>query len=97
VSYWSEIGLSAAGTLHGAGGNLVIVRVRVDSRRLEDLLEALASADFPINPEIRHGYPETVVEFPAYENQIAEIRRLTETAGVQEADLDMANMMQAIA
>ena len=56
--------------LRGSGGELVLVSVLVDSRLLEDILDALASADFPINPEIRHGYPDTHVEFPAYENQV---------------------------
>jgi hypothetical protein len=75
---------------------LVFVRVKVESRLLEDLLEALARADFPINPEIRHGFPDTYVEFPAYDKQVDEIRSLIQAAGIQ-VGLDLANMLSAIA
>jgi len=83
--------------LRGLTGNLVLVRARVDSRLLEDLLETLADADFPINPQIRHGFPETTVEFPAYDNQIEEIRSLILHAGLRRVELQTANMLYAIA
>jgi hypothetical protein len=82
--------------LHGADGNLVCVRVRVEARLLEDLLEALANASFPINPEIRHGHSHASVEFPAYDRQIAEIRQLIYVSGIR-VELDLANMLTAIA
>ncbi len=87
---------SEPGVLHGAKGDLVFVRVKVESRLLEDLLEALARADFPINPEIRHGYPYTFVVFPAYDQQVGEIHSLIQSAGIQ-VGLDLANMLSAIA
>ena len=96
MSYWPE-GDRESAALRGTDGELVFVRVRVDSRLLEDLLEALAGADFPINPEIRHGYPDTTVEFPAYDTQIPEIRRLIHSAGLRQIDLEFANMLRAIA
>jgi hypothetical protein len=96
MNYWPATGDESV-ALHGKDGTLVFVRVRVDSRLLEDLLEALARADFPINPEIRHGYPSTDVEFPAYDGQIAEIRRLIQIAGIRDAELQLANAMSAIA
>jgi hypothetical protein len=40
---------------------MLAVSIRVDPRRLEALLEALALVPFPINPQIHHG-SETVVE-----------------------------------
>ena len=95
MSYLAGVGSESA-VLHGADGDLVFVRVKVESRLLEDLLEALAHADFPINPEIRHGYPHTFVEFPAYDKQVSEIRGLIQSAGIQ-AGLDLANMLSAIA
>ena len=90
-------GNSGAAALHGQEGDLIFVRVKVDPRLLEELLEALAGADFPINPEIRHAHQETTVEFPAYDTQIAEIQRLVQSAGIQEAGLEIANMLRAIA
>lgn len=96
MSYWPELGKEPA-VLRGSAGDLVFVKVRVDSRLLEDLLEALAGADFPVNPEIRHGYPDTTVEFPAYDTQISEIRKLIQTAGLKQTELEVSNMLQAIA
>ena len=96
MSYWPGTGEEPA-ALRGTDGKLVFVRVRVESRLLEDLLEALARAEFPINPEIRHGYPNTYVEFPAYDGQILEIRRLLQSAGIQDAEVELANALRAIA
>ena len=52
---------------------LVQVRVSTEPRCLEELLECLAGLSFPINPQIRHGVP-TIVEFPAYENNLHQVR-----------------------
>ena len=82
--------------LRGAEGELVSVRVKVDPRSLEDLLEALAGLDFPINPEIRHTHPSTVVEFPAYEKRLRAIERTIERSGLG-AEIELASMLQAIA
>jgi hypothetical protein len=71
------------------------VSVAVEPRELEDLLEALAALDFPINPEIYHDAvivyvkrdgeqrtePSTLVEFPAYAGRLAKIRAILESAG----------------
>jgi hypothetical protein len=96
MSYWPENG-NAPQALRGTEGELVFVRVRVEPRLLEDLLDAIAAADFPINPEIRHGHPFTTVEFPAYETHVDEIRRLIRDAGIWNAELQSAGMLQAIA
>ena len=68
-------------SLSGANGELLSVRIAVPWGQLEDLLEALAGAPFPINPEIRHGSPLTTVEFPAYSGQMEEIQRAVKRAG----------------
>jgi len=79
--------------LSGAEGALVSVSVSVEPPRLEELLDALAHLEFPINPQIYHDAaviyryaddheetePATLVEFPAYENRLPEIRRLLES------------------
>ncbi len=54
-------------------GELMMVRVRVDSRDLEELLETLAGLDFPLNPDLFPSDGETMVEFPAYGHQLEEI------------------------
>ncbi len=86
-----------AATLHGQEGELLSIRVRVHPRLLEDLLEALAGADFPINPEIRHGHPDTTVEFPAYETQLPEIRRLVTEAGAGAVEMEIPNVLRTTA
>lgn len=76
-------------TLHGRDGDLVFVSVRVNSRLLEELLDALACLDFPINPEIRHGHPHTLVEFPAYEGNIEAVQSVLRNAGLDGAKLEL--------
>ena len=42
--------------LHSASaGELLAAEIRISPRLLEDLLEVLASAPFPINPELEHA------------------------------------------
>lgn len=50
----------AYATLSSEEGALVSVAIRVEPRRLEALLEALAQVAFPINPQIYH---EAEIEF----------------------------------
>jgi hypothetical protein len=68
-------GFGVGSTLSSAAGELVSVRVTVQPRQLEKLLECLACVSFPVNPQIYHGVP-TTVEFPAYENALAEVRNM---------------------
>jgi len=76
-------------------GELLAVSITVDPRRLEALLEALALAQFPINPEIRHG-TQTVVEFPAYRDRIAEVEGILEASGFPPQSLHAARMIEEI-
>jgi hypothetical protein len=88
---------SARPVLRSPQGDLVFVRVHVDPRSLEDALEALCDLDFPINPEIRHGYPDTVIEFPAYDALIPEIEGLLRRSGIEGIDVEQAAIMRAMA
>jgi hypothetical protein len=65
---------SQSPALLGRDGELVAVRVSVEPRLLEDLLEALAALDFPVNPQLYHHTGLTTVEFPAYTAQLEKIR-----------------------
>lgn len=95
MSSWPEAP-SARPALHGALGELVFVRISVDWRSLEDLLEALAKAPFPVNPEIRHGNPSTVVEFPAYTAYLDDVRILLGQVGLEDCRMEIASMFSAI-
>lgn len=72
MSSWSQQPL--APPLFGSEGELVLLRINVEPRLLEDLLDALAHLDFPVNPELCHRSAQVVVEFPAYEGKIDEVR-----------------------
>ena len=68
-------------SLSGSEGELVSVRVSVDPRALEELLEALAGLSFPVNPQIQHGTPRTSVDFPAWHARLPEVREVLESRG----------------
>ncbi len=81
--------------LSGREGELLSVSVDVAARDLEDLLEALALLDFPVNPQIFHDAavvfvladgsrketPTTLVEFPAYRGSVKHIREVLTAYG----------------
>jgi hypothetical protein len=95
MSSWPDSS-SAQPALRGALGELVSVRISVEPRLLEDLLEVLARAAFPVNPEIRHGSPSTVVEFPAYSSDLEEVRKLLDDTGLDGCRMEIASMFSAI-
>ena len=82
--------------LHGPEGRLVFVRLRVVPRSLEEALEALAQASFPVNPEIRHGHPWSWVEFPAYDGNVKEIHSLLDRSGLQDVRVEVEGALEAI-
>ena len=82
-------------SLSGCEGELVSIRISVEPRSLEDLLESLAGVNFPINPQIYHGRP-TVVEFPAYELRLDELRLLLHQSGFDAAAVQISPMLDAI-
>jgi len=60
--------------LFGQEGELISLSIATDPKILEELLEALASLDFPVNPQLYHRPAEVLVEFPAYLNQVEHVR-----------------------
>jgi hypothetical protein len=96
--------------LHGSEGELVSVSVTVEPRDLEDLLEALATLDFSINPGIYHDAvvvstddggvertePATVVEFPAYAPDLPKIRAALEACSFNSDVISVSAMLDAI-
>jgi hypothetical protein len=78
--------------LLGSEGELISIRVSVEPKLLEDLLETLSSLDFPINPQLYHHTGLTTVEFPAYSAQLRKIREILgrhgfDTRGVTHAPI----------
>ena len=109
MSVWPKT-LPSAPSLSGSEGNLISVSINVEARFLESLLEALAQASFPINPQIYHDaamvyvYADdreeieatTLVEFPAYGGQLEEVRRALEMYGFDPASLQVTSMLDEI-
>ena len=95
MSVWPNASSPDSPALLGTEGELVSVSVAAEPRELEDLLEALAVLDFPINPDIYHDAvivyvkrdgeqrmePSTLVEFPAYADRMPKIRAVLESNG----------------
>jgi hypothetical protein len=100
MSVWSAV-VTAPLPLWGAEGALVSVSISVEPPRLEALLDALAHLDFPVNPQIYHdagpaAHPRAIVEFPAYEQRLPEIRGLLETCGFPAKSLTANAMLDSI-
>ena len=107
MSVWPP---SPAATLAGAGGALVSVSIDVEARDLESLLEALARVSFPVNPQIYHEaamilvYPDgsqetqpvTLVEFPAYSEQLPELREALSSFGFDPERAQITDMLSEI-
>ena len=110
MSVWSSVPQSHSPALHGSEGELVSVSVTVEPRDLEDLLEALAALDFPINPQIYHDAavvyvdrgggqreePATIVEFPAYAGGLPKIRAVLEASGFGSEAVSVSPMLDEI-
>jgi len=96
--------------LRGAEGELVLVNVIIEPRRLEALLEALGTLDFPVNPQIYHRasvayvYRDgsqrvelvTMVEFPAYSSRLGQVRAVVEALGLPAEALVHKPMLESI-
>jgi hypothetical protein len=110
MSVWSYAPATHSPALHGSEGELVSVSVTVEPRDLEDLLEALAALDFPINPQIYHDAavvyvdhgggrrvePATMVEFPAYAERLPRIRSVLEASGFGSQAISVSPMLDEI-
>ena len=109
MSVWPKP-FPAPAPLSGSEGELVSVSVSVNPRRLESLLEALASIHFPINPQIYHDAAEvkrfsdgresvedaTLVEFPAYDSRLEEVRRALAASGFDPGSVHVSGMLNEI-
>jgi hypothetical protein len=110
MSVWPDVPTTHSPALHGSEGELVSVSVTVESRDLEELLEALAVLDFPINPQIYHEAavvyvesdgrqrlePATIVEFPAYAGRLAKIRSVLAASGLSAGAISVGPMLDEI-
>jgi len=109
MSVWPET-LPDNPSLFTREGALISISICVDPRRLELLLDTLARLDFPVNPEIYHdaailyvyayGREEwdaaTLVDFPAYEARLSEVRRTLKDAGFDPSDVQVTDMLSGI-
>jgi len=96
MSVWS-VQVPPDGTLLSAEGVLVSVSISVAPSRLEALLDALAHLEFPVNPQLYHdACPDTLVEFPAYEARLSEIRGLLESYGFSAGSMTATGMLNSI-
>jgi hypothetical protein len=89
---------------------LVSFAVRVNPRDLEDVLEALASLEFPVNPQIYHQaeisfhYADgneihetaTLVEFPGYASWASDVCRALAVNGFDAGALHVTGMLEEI-
>jgi len=63
-------------------GALLTAEIQISPKLLEDILEAIASAPFPINPELDHSTSGlSRVRFPLYESQLESLRDILAAAG----------------
>ena len=97
MSVWQDFSSSPVPVraLSSAQGDLVSVSIPVEPRRLEALLESLAETSFPINPQIYHE-AVTLVEFPAYEGQLDQVRATLSAHGFDAAALRYTAMLERI-
>lgn len=84
--------------LHSASaGELLAAEIRISPRLLEDLLEALASAPFPINPELEHAAAAlnaatSKIHFPLYASQLNTLRDILVSSGFAASLLEVHSM-----
>ena len=93
MTIWSNHA-AAAPALFGIEGELISLRVSVEPRLLEDLLEALACLEFPVNPQLYHRSTNVTVEFPAYSARVDEVRGTLQRHGFSPASLKVAKGLE---
>jgi hypothetical protein len=79
--------------LFGREGELISVSIATEPRMLEELLETLASLDFPVNPQLYHRTAEVRVEFPAYSRQIEQVREALRREGFDSESLEISRAL----
>ncbi len=97
-------------SLHGTEGELVSIRITVEPRLLERLLDTLAELSFPINPQLYHDAavvyvgPDggrriesaTMIEFPAWAGRVRELEGALVRSGFDSACLSVRDMLADI-
>ena len=83
-------------SLCGTEGELVSVRITVEPRLLERLLDVLAELSFPVNPQLYHGAPATIIEFPAWAGRVQEIEGALNRSGFDRGCLGVRDMLADI-
>ena len=76
--------------LFGREGELISLAIATEPKLLENLLEALASLDFPVNPQLYHRPAEVLVEFPAYSSQVEQVRDALLKQGFDASGIQMS-------
>jgi len=79
--------------LFGRDGELISLSIATEPRRLEELLEVLASLDFPVNPQLYHRPADVLVEFPAYSRQVAQVREELVRAGFDAGSIQLSRTL----
>ncbi|HWY49737.1 MAG TPA: hypothetical protein VNX70_20285 [Bryobacteraceae bacterium] len=79
--------------LFGLEGELISLRVTVEPKLLEDLLETLSSLDFPVNPQLYHRRAQVSVEFPAYSAQVDQVRDTLRQNGFKPESLELSAVL----
>ncbi len=101
---------AAGPALCGSEGELVAVRISIEPRLLERLLDTLARLDFPINPQIyhdavrvfrggdgaEHTAPVAVVEFPAWAGWMDAVREALRRDSLDGAAITVRGMLEDI-
>jgi len=109
MSVWPKT-LPEQPSLSSSEGDLVSVSIHVEPHDLESLLESLAQVSFPVNPQIYHdgaivyryadgrrdSQPATLVEFPAYEARLDEVRAALAAFGFPPECLHAVSMLDEI-
>ena len=80
-----------------SAGELLAAEIRISPRLLEDLLEVLASAPFPINPELEHATATlhaatSKIHFPLYDSQLDTLRDILVSSGFAASLLEVHSM-----
>jgi hypothetical protein len=76
--------------LFGREGELISLAIATEPKLLEELLEALAALDFPVNPQLYHRPAQVLVEFPAYSNQVEQVRDALVRQGFDASGIQMS-------
>jgi hypothetical protein len=89
--------LPSGTALFGREGELISLSIATEPKLLEELLEVLASLDFPVNPQLYHRAAEVRVEFPAYSLQVERVRETLRREGFDCGSLEISRALGRVA